>query len=82
MSKSAKDRVHPHFLLIFKKFKRQSTPIKPVRPEAASVNAHDRTRTCNLQARSRVRYHCATWTCVVFLNKKVILKDEKTGLRS
>ena len=58
-----------HSFFEFKKFKRQSTPIKPIRAEAASVNAHGGTRTRNLTVCNRARYRCATWTCVVLLNK-------------
>ena len=53
------------------KNKRQSTPLKPVRAEAASVNVHDRIRTCNLTVRSRERYRCATWTCVYIIVKQL-----------
>ena len=41
--------------------------LKLVRAEAASANAHGRIRTCDLTVNNRVRYRCATWTCVCVL---------------
>ena len=41
--------------------------LKLVRAEAASANAHGRIRTCDLTVHNRVRYRCATWTCVYVL---------------
>ena len=54
----------PEYIFSFPIKKNQKTEyaLKPVRAEAASVNAHGRIRTCDLTVCNRVRYRCATWT--------------------
>ena len=39
-----------------KKKSKRDTPSNPFKAEAASVNVHDRIRTCNLPVRNRTRY--------------------------
>ena len=67
------------FQFSIKKKQKTEYELKPVRAEAASVNAHGRIRTRDLTVHNRVRYRCATWTCVCFLIEIDLKRRKKLG---